>query len=115
MTHEFTVVEYKTTCGFTAVVLEVGPDDTLFGREQRWQDGPWDARRWAVNGKSKTNQTGKKSDLVAPTRTIWMVSWVSRNGTVKADWTNFERVAYLLGMGNGRTLIAVTGPHEVPA
>ena len=115
MTHMFTVGEYTTRGGFNAVVLEEGPDETLFGREQRDAEGYWYSKRWTLNGKNKVYQKHGESDLVAPTRLIWVATWMSMGGTVQTDWAINEHGAEWFCTRKGCTKIDITGPYEVPA
>ncbi len=115
MTHVFTVGEYKTKGGFNAVVLEMGPDDTLFGREQRDAGGYWYAKRWTLNGKNMIYQSHGESDLVLPKQEIWMVSWITQFGETVVGWAASAKAAKTMATCNYRTPIAVTGPHLVPA
>ena len=115
MTHMFTVGEYTTRGGFNAVVLEEGPDETLFGREQRNAGGYWYSKRWTLNGKNKVYQKYGESDLVPPTRKIWTAIWRDNEGVIHTGWSYHESDSLWWCSRPGCTEIARTGPHEVPA
>ena len=115
MTHEFTVGEYQTRGGHTAVVLEKGPGGMLFGREQYVGDGPWYATRWNLEGTSTFCPGRFVSDLVPPVQTIWVAAWRDRGcATVQVRSCDNEEQAWRHVNTVNRIAVAVDGPYEVP-
>ncbi len=114
MTHKFTVGEYKTKSGANAVVLEVGPDDFLFGRRQDGVGGLWYASEWGPNGTCQTFSNYRLDDLVPLVQMIWMVSWINNSGVIDQSWSFTKDAAEHMATYKDRTKIAITGPHEVP-
>ncbi len=112
MTYKFKAGEYKVSCGADAVVLEVGPDGNLYGRQST--GGSWYSSTWSPDGSSRMFGGTRDFDLMPPKRQVWIAVWQIRDcGTVfSITWDSEYAAEHYVGkLGHRR--IAVLGPIDV--
>ncbi len=118
MSYEYKAGEYKTSCGADAVVLEVGPDGNLYGRQ--YTGGSWYASTWSPDGSSRMFGGTCDFALMPPKRQVWVAVWLRSSsvipkGVVESSVWASEAIAEKQFVICRRTRIAVLGPIDVEA
>ncbi len=114
MTHTFNVGKYKIECGGEAVVLEVGPDGNLYGRQ--FTGGSWYSSTWSPDGSSRMFGGTRDWDILPPKRQIWIAVWqYPRGDNAHTTALASEALAEACTCIGARTRIAVLGPIDVEA
>ncbi len=114
MSYEFKAGKYKIACGAEAVVLEVGPDGNLYGRQ--FTGGSWYAQTWFPDGCSRMFGGTCDFALLPPKRQVWVAVWLTPgNEHPQTIAFSSEFAAEDCASLDSRTRIAVLGPIDVEA